>query len=326
MTPVRRGQWSPRSRRSAAIRPARRRLAAPGTLREFDQAIDDGGRPGASSEGKRAPSGRRALVGLESEPMDALGRAGRIERLTIQPPGKPMNAIAEAIADRQSEIERLQAEIKTLNDVGQMLGTSAPAKPAARRSSSRRPASGDYPGPGDRGRRQADEEAPSDDGQREGGGVRADESLLGRAQKERREVARRLVATGTLPPPASSGSPIRPHGRAGGVPDGRSGSQQIVAYPTQRGHRFRVVLEWASARASPEVRRFRAADAGRRTANRGRELDGSNRSTDRVHTGRQRGPWQVEEGRAKPAHPVACATDRPAPGIDSRRGLPPLGG
>ena len=51
-----------------------------------------------------------------------------------------MNAIAEAIADRQSEIERLQAEIKTLNDVDQMLGTSAPAKPAARRSSSRRPA------------------------------------------------------------------------------------------------------------------------------------------------------------------------------------------
>ena len=43
--------------------------------------------------------------------MDALGRAGRIERLTIQPPGKPMNAIAEAIADRQSEIERLQAAI-----------------------------------------------------------------------------------------------------------------------------------------------------------------------------------------------------------------------
>ena len=51
-----------------------------------------------------------------------------------------MNAIAEAIADRQSEIERLQAEIKTFNDVDQMLGTSAPAKPAARRSSSRRPA------------------------------------------------------------------------------------------------------------------------------------------------------------------------------------------
>ena len=34
--------------------------------------------------------------------------------------------------------------------------------------------------------------------------------LLGRAQKERREVARRLVATGTLPPLASGGSPIRP--------------------------------------------------------------------------------------------------------------------
>ena len=51
-----------------------------------------------------------------------------------------MSVIAKAIADRQSEIERLQAEIKALNDVDKMLGTSAPAKPAARRSSSRRPA------------------------------------------------------------------------------------------------------------------------------------------------------------------------------------------
>ena len=39
----------------------------------------------ARVEGERAPSGRRALVGLESAPMDALGRAGRVERLTIQP-------------------------------------------------------------------------------------------------------------------------------------------------------------------------------------------------------------------------------------------------
>ena len=43
------------------------------------------------------------------------------------------------------EIERLQAEIKVLNDVDQMLGTSAPAKPAARRSSSRRPAAAATP-------------------------------------------------------------------------------------------------------------------------------------------------------------------------------------
>ena len=35
-------------------------------------------------------------------------------------------------------IERLQAEIKALNDVDKILGTSAPAQPAARRSSSRR--------------------------------------------------------------------------------------------------------------------------------------------------------------------------------------------
>ena len=51
-----------------------------------------------------------------------------------------MSVIAKAIADRQSEIERLQGEIQALNDVDKMLVTSAPAKPAARRSSSRRPA------------------------------------------------------------------------------------------------------------------------------------------------------------------------------------------
>ena len=47
-----------------------------------------------------------------------------------------MSVIAQAIADRQSEIERLQAEIKALSDVEKLLGPSAPqAKPAARRSS-----------------------------------------------------------------------------------------------------------------------------------------------------------------------------------------------
>ena len=52
-----------------------------------------------------------------------------------------MSVIAKAIAYRQSGIERLQAEIKALNDVDKMiLGTSAPAKPAAQRSSSRRTA------------------------------------------------------------------------------------------------------------------------------------------------------------------------------------------
>ena len=50
-----------------------------------------------------------------------------------------MSVIAKAIAARQSEIERLQAEIKAFNDVDKILGTSAPAKPAGR-SSSRRPA------------------------------------------------------------------------------------------------------------------------------------------------------------------------------------------
>ena len=37
-----------------------------------------------------------------------------------------MSVITDAIAERQSEIERLQAEIKALTDVEKMLGDSAP--------------------------------------------------------------------------------------------------------------------------------------------------------------------------------------------------------
>ena len=45
----------------------------------------------------------------------------------------------KAIADRQSEIDRLQAEIKALTDVEQILVASAPAsRSASRRSSSTR--------------------------------------------------------------------------------------------------------------------------------------------------------------------------------------------
>ena len=47
-----------------------------------------------------------------------------------------MKAIAQAIADRQSEIDRLQAEIKALSDVEQILGAPAPtARSRARRAS-----------------------------------------------------------------------------------------------------------------------------------------------------------------------------------------------
>ena len=48
--------------------------------------------------------------------------------------------IAQAIADRQSEIDRLQAEIKALTDIEQILGASAPkARSTSRRSSSPQP-------------------------------------------------------------------------------------------------------------------------------------------------------------------------------------------
>ena len=109
-----------------------------------------------------------------------------------------MSVIAKAISDRQSEMERLQAEmerlqaeIKTLNDCrqddrdlrsGEVRGSALLLAAAGGCG---------HPGRGDRVRRHADEEAPFDDGQREKGGVRTDDSLLGRAQKDSREVARR---------------------------------------------------------------------------------------------------------------------------------------
>ena len=52
-----------------------------------------------------------------------------------------MSVIAQAIADRQNEIDRLQAEIKALTDVEQILGASAPpSRSTSRRSSSPRKA------------------------------------------------------------------------------------------------------------------------------------------------------------------------------------------
>ena len=47
-----------------------------------------------------------------------------------------MRAIAEAIAERQNEIDRLQAEIKALNDVDQILGGSTPTTRSRARSAS----------------------------------------------------------------------------------------------------------------------------------------------------------------------------------------------
>ena len=78
----------------------------------------------------------------------------RHERSIPRPPALPAPLADPPIAPQpthtrlrraQSEIERLQGEIKALNDVDKMLGTSAPAKPAARRSSSRRPAAAATP-------------------------------------------------------------------------------------------------------------------------------------------------------------------------------------
>ena len=121
-----------------------------------------------------------------------------------------MSVIAKAIADRESEIDQ-GIERRRQDARGLRSG-------AARGSTLFRAAAGGcgHPGRGDRVRRHADEEAPSDDGQREGGGVRANASLLGRTQKEGREVARRLAATGTCHRLAT-GLPEKPPRPRGGA-------------------------------------------------------------------------------------------------------------
>ena len=129
---------------------------------------------------------------LESQPIGTRpGRSPeRVERRTIQPLGKLMSVIAKAIADRQSEIERTGGDpgVERRRQDARDLRSGE-----ARGSALLLAAAGGcgHPGRGDRVRRQADEEAPTDDGRREEGGFRADDSLLGRAQKESREVARR---------------------------------------------------------------------------------------------------------------------------------------
>ena len=57
-----------------------------------------------------------------------------------------MSVIAQAIADRRSEIDRLQTEIKALTDVEQILGASAPpSRSTSRRSSAPKKAAADAP-------------------------------------------------------------------------------------------------------------------------------------------------------------------------------------
>ena len=183
-----------------------------------------------------------------------------------------MRVIAKAIADRQSEIERLEAEIKALNEVDKILGTSAPpAKPAARKLLLAADGGCGHPGRGDPARRQADEEAPYDVGRREECGVRADDRLLGRAQKESREVARLRRAGGYVPHPAGGGSPDEPP---------REVNRSPVIRPTAvclRGSRSRRGSERCSSppRGSPGVRpRTRGTCPTIPTA-RGRPVDGA---------------------------------------------------
>ena len=206
-----------------------------------------------------------------------------------------MSVIAKAIADRQSEIERLQAEIKALNDVDKILGASAPAKPAARRSSSQRTATVATP---------VAETASDATPTRKRRPMTAKEKEAVCAQKESREVARRR------PPAALRGNRVHPRIRGfSGVFGATAGEARALAHssatrnrcslgsdnplltspsggqkgtpPAQTQGLIRVPrgpgLCWRSVphvKATPKpqrcVRPVPATDAGRRTANRNR--------------------------------------------------------
>ena len=94
-----------------------------------------------------------------------------------------MNEIAQAIANRQSEIDRLQAEIKALTDVEQILGTSAPkARSTSRRSSSpptKAAAAADSKSEAKPARKRREMSAAENEG-----GIGAHDRLLGRTEEE----------------------------------------------------------------------------------------------------------------------------------------------
>ena len=102
--------WGPRRRRRRA--PAVRRAGLPGLPRGCARSAEHRPpRPGATAARPPSvwpPNSRWARIGTH---WNALDRAQSASRDGKYSPGKPMSVIAKAIADRQSEIDRLQAEI-----------------------------------------------------------------------------------------------------------------------------------------------------------------------------------------------------------------------
>ena len=88
-----------------------------------------------SAQGALPVRGRQVVAG------DGQSAASALVDISLTGPllSSFMNVIAQAIADRQSELDRLQAEIKALTDVEEMLGASArpSSRSTSRRSSSR---------------------------------------------------------------------------------------------------------------------------------------------------------------------------------------------
>ena len=115
-----------------------------------------------------------------------------------------MSVIAQAIADRQSEIDRLQAEIKALRRRRAASGNLRGAD-AAQVAALAVAAEGGCRGRGEQARNQAGEEAPRDVGRGEESGIGADDRLLGGAAQEGRQEVARTVQTPASAGPGPSG-------------------------------------------------------------------------------------------------------------------------
>ena len=105
--------------------------------------------PIAALEEVRATATTRAVQGLAEIRLGPKRDLPKYVDITTARPviSATMSDIAQAIADRQNEIDRLQAEIKALSDVEQMLEASAPAPRTSRRGSSRKKTAATESGP-----------------------------------------------------------------------------------------------------------------------------------------------------------------------------------
>ena len=144
-----------------------------------------------------------------------------------------MSEIAQAIADRQSEIDRLKAEIKALTDVEQILGASAPAARSTSRRSSSPPKAA---AAADKSEAKPARKRREMSAGGEEGGIGAHDRLLGRTEEEgRQEVGAPPILK---PPTAAHDAALDDQApssdrRRDSEPRGRGGA--LMPYGTERG-------------------------------------------------------------------------------------------